>query len=315
MNGFRMTIIVALASLGLIASEDQAHAVPSCTVTFSAVAFGSNIDVLSGASVDSAGTATISCSNFGSSTNANVVVCIGMSDGANATGAPRKMASGTNRLSYDLYTNSSRSTRWANVQASLPRYTLTASSPSIAVPVYGRIAAAQTTTPVGAYLDTITPNVFWNNFSGTTPTCSSLTKKITVSTFQVTGTVTANCAVSATNLVFPSQSVINALVDAQSNIFVTCTTSAPYWVGLDGGTTAATNPTQRKMTLGGQTITYGLYRDIGRSLPWGATQGTNTVAGTGSATSTTLPVYGRIPVQTTPAPGTYQDTVVVTVNF
>jgi spore coat protein U-like protein len=310
-----MTMLVALAALGLLASEDRAHAVPSCSVTFSAVAFGGDIDVLSGASVDSAGAATISCSNFASGANASVVVCIGMSNGANATAAPRKMASGTNRLSYDLYTNSARSTRWANVQSSLPRYVLTASTPTIVVPVYGRIAAAQTTTPVGNYFDTITPNVFWNNFSGSTPACSSLTKKITVSTFQVTGTVTANCAVSATNLVFPPQSVINTLVDAQSNIFVTCTTSAPYWIGLDGGAAIATDPTQRKMKLGAQTITYGLYRDAARSLPWGATKDINTASGTGSAISTTFPVYGRMPAQSTPAPGAYQDTVVVTVNF
>jgi spore coat protein U-like protein len=315
MNVFRIMIIAALASLGLIASEDKALAVPSCSVTFSAVAFGSNINVLSGASVDSAGTATISCSNFGTNANANVVVCIGMNNGANATGAPRKMASGANRLNYDLYTDAARATRWANVLSGLPRFVLTAATPSIAVPVYGRIAAAQTTTPVGAYLDTITPSVFWNNFQGSTPTCSSLTKTITVATYQVTATVTANCAVSATNLLFPSQSVIDTLVDAQSNIFVTCTTSAPYWIALDGGTIGATDPTQRKMSLAGQTITYGLYRDNARSLPWGATKDINTASGTGSATSTAFPVYGRIPAQTTPAPGTYQDTVVVTVNF
>jgi spore coat protein U-like protein len=315
MSFFRMTMLVAWATLGLIASEDKAHAVPSCSVTFSAVAFGADIDVLAGASVDSAGAATISCSNFGGGTNARVVVCIGMSNGANATAAPRKMASGANRLSYDLYTNAARSTRWANVKASLPRFVLTAATPTIVVPVYGRIAAAQTTTPVGAYTDTITPNVFWNNFSGSTPACSSLTKVITVSPFQVTGTVTANCAVSATNLVFPPQSVINALVDAQSDIFVTCTTSAPYWIGLDGGSTAASDPTQRKMSLAGQTITYGLYRDPARSLPWGATKDVNTASGTGSATSTSFPVYGRMPAQSTPAPGTYQDTIVVTVNF
>ncbi|MDB5543934.1 MAG: spore coat protein u [Hyphomicrobiales bacterium] len=312
MNWFRMTLIVALASLGLIASEDKAHAVPSCTISFSAVAFGSNIDVLSGASVDSAGTVTISCSNFGSNADANVVVCIGMNDGANAT---RQMASGANKLSYDLYTDAARATRWDNVQASNPGYVLTAATPSIAAPVYGRIAATQTTAPVGAYLDSITPSVFWNNFSGATPACSSLAKTIAVSTFQVTGTVTANCSVSATNLVFPQQSVIRNPVDAQSDIFVTCTTSAPYWIGLDGGSSAAADPTQRMMSRAGQTITYGLYRDPARLLPWGADKDVNTASGTGSAISTTFPVYGRIPAQSTPAPGMYQDTVVVTVNF
>jgi spore coat protein U-like protein len=312
MNGFRIAMIVALASLGLIASKGAALAVPSCSVSFSSVAFDANIDVLSGASVDSAGTATITCSNFGAAADANVAVCIGINDGANAS---RQMASGVNRLSYDLYTDTARATRWDNVLANLPRFVLSAATPSIAVPVYGRVAASQTTTPVGAYQDTVTPTAYWNNFSGATPACASLAKTISVSSFQITGTVTANCTVSATNLFFPPQSVLKTLVDAQSNIFVTCTTRAPYWIGLDGGATAATDPTQRMMSLGGQTIAYGLYRDSARSMPWGSTKDVDTASGTGSATSTTFPVYGRIPVQSTPAPGTYQDTIVVTVNF
>ena len=308
----RLALIFALATLAAIASEHTALAAPNCSVTFSSVAFGPNIDVLSGASVDSAGVATVSCSNFG---GANVEVCIGMNNGANAVGAPRQMASGANKLSYDLYTDSARSARWENVKALLPSFILTVATPSVDVPVYGRLAPAQTTAPVGAYFDTITPSVYWDSYSGATPPCSALPNTINAGAFQVTGTVTANCSVSATNLIFPSQGVIRTAVDAQSDIFVTCTTSAPYWIGLDGGSTAASDPTQRKMSLGGQTITYGLYSDAGRTSPWGAAKDVNTVSGTGSAASTTFPVYGRIPVQSTPAPGTYQDIVVVTVNF
>ncbi|EIK97018.1 secreted pili protein involved in motility and biofilm formation [Pseudomonas sp. M47T1] len=45
----------------------------------------------------------------------------------------------------------------------------------------------------------------------------------------------------------------------------------------------------------------------------GNNQGTDTVAGTGSAQ--TLTVYGQVPVQGVPVPDTYSDTVKATVYF
>ncbi|WP_409528142.1 spore coat protein U domain-containing protein [Rhizobium sp.] len=39
------------------------------------------------------------------------------------------------------------------------------------------------------------------------------------------------------------------------------------------------------------------------------------VTGTGTGSPQTLTVYGRVPAQNTPAPGTYSDTVVVTVSY
>ena len=69
------------------------------------------------------------------------------------------------------------------------------------------------------------------------------------------------------------------------------------------------------MTKGAEFITYGLYRDTSRTLPWGDTSGTNTLGGTGSGITQSLPVYARIPPQNTPTPGTYSDTIVVTVTY
>jgi spore coat protein U-like protein len=68
------------------------------------------------------------------------------------------------------------------------------------------------------------------------------------------------------------------------------------------------------MTLGPETITYGLYRDSARSLVWGSLAG-STVSGSGNGTATAHPVYGRVPPQATPPPGTYSDTVVATVTY
>jgi spore coat protein U-like protein len=69
------------------------------------------------------------------------------------------------------------------------------------------------------------------------------------------------------------------------------------------------------MAKGAEIITYGLYRDTARTLPWGSTSGTNTVGGTGTGSNQALSVYGRVASQNTPSPGTYTDSVVVTVTY
>jgi len=48
---------------------------------------------------------------------------------------------------------------------------------------------------------------------------------------------------------------------------------------------------------------------------WGTTIGTDTVAATGNGAGQNYTVYGRIQVQTTPAPGTYNDTIVATITY
>jgi spore coat protein U-like protein len=39
------------------------------------------------------------------------------------------------------------------------------------------------------------------------------------------------------------------------------------------------------------------------------------VSGTGNGAGQTITIFGRVPAQTTPAPGTYTDTVTVTVTY
>jgi spore coat protein U-like protein len=69
------------------------------------------------------------------------------------------------------------------------------------------------------------------------------------------------------------------------------------------------------MAFGADTVTYGLYRDAGRTLPWGATVGVDTASGTGTGLAQNLTVYGRIPPQTTPQPASYSDTIIATVTY
>jgi spore coat protein U-like protein len=138
----------------------------------------------------------------------------------------------------------------------------------------------------------------------------------TTSTFAVQATITATCTInSASTLNFGTVGVLASNTDQSSTIQVTCTNTTPYNIGLDAGTGSGATVAVRKLTSGGATVNYSLYTSNAYSSVWGTTVGTDTVAGTGNGAGQNYTVYGRIPPQTTPAPGSYADTITVTVTY
>jgi spore coat protein U-like protein len=133
----------------------------------------------------------------------------------------------------------------------------------------------------------------------------------------VTLTINAGCIISANSLAFPASGVIASALTGSSTLSVTCTNSTPYNVGLNEGTGSGATVANRYMTLisGSPTVGYSLYQDSGYSTVWGNTQGTNTVGGIGTGSAQTLTYYGKVPVQTTPVPGNYSDTITATVYY
>jgi spore coat protein U-like protein len=120
---------------------------------------------------------------------------------------------------------------------------------------------------------------------------------------------------SASALNFGNEGILAATVDQTSTIQVTCTDTTPYDIGLDAGTGWGATVATRKMTSGGATVNYSLYSDSAHTTVWGITVGTDAIAATGNGTGQSYTVYGRVPPQTTPAPGIYTDTVTVTVTY
>ncbi len=128
--------------------------------------------------------------------------------------------------------------------------------------------------------------------------------------------IQADCQIITTNtLDFGTQGILTANVDTTATFDVQCTNTTAYNLQLDAGTTAGGTIATRKMVNGGATVDYMMYRDAGRTLNWGETNGTDTVAGTGNGAVQTITIYGRVPAQATPAAATYTDTVTVTVEF
>jgi|SRR5215471_660208 spore coat protein U-like protein len=139
----------------------------------------------------------------------------------------------------------------------------------------------------------------------------------TTSTFTVSITLVATCTInSASALNFGgSVGILTSNIDQTSTLSVTCSNTTPYNIGLDAGTATGATVTTRKMTSSSNTVNYSLYSDSGRTTNWGNTVGTDTVSATGNGASQSYTVYGRVPSQTTPAPGAYTDTITVTVTY
>jgi spore coat protein U-like protein len=145
---------------------------------------------------------------------------------------------------------------------------------------------------------------------------SSASASTTTSTFTTQVTLAATCVInSASTLNFGTQGVLAANVPGTSTIAVQCTDTTPYNIGLDVGLGTGATVAVRKMTSGGATVNYSLYSDSAHTTVWGNTVSTDTVAASANGASQNYTVYGLVPPQTTPAPGTYTDTVTVTVTY
>jgi len=123
------------------------------------------------------------------------------------------------------------------------------------------------------------------------------------------------------NLTFGSYADLANIVNGRSvgsgggsSFGVKCSQGTAYSVALDSGQNASGN--QRRMQHNGEFVNYDLYQDTSRSQAWGnGSNGGTTLAGVGTGNNSELVVYGRVPAQTTPSPGTYLDTVQVTVAW
>lgn len=143
-------------------------------------------------------------------------------------------------------------------------------------------------------------------------------------TFGVSATVANNCIInSAAAIAFGAYDTTSATaVTGAGSVVVRCTKGTAITVALDQGLSAAVGSTctapARQMTAGGaDRLGYALYSDAARTVVWGCTAGTNTVASTSvsAATLMTLPVYASVPAGQDVAAGAYADTVTVNITF
>ncbi|BAT59090.1 spore Coat Protein U domain protein [Variibacter gotjawalensis] len=307
-----MLVGVVLALCFIAAPIAQAQ---SCSVSITNVAFG-DVDVTLNTVIDVQATVSVTCSTL---LGVRVCIDIGAGTGGGTNAANRRMINGANSLNYGLFSDPGRTVPWGSSRWPAGGGTdvfIDMNSGTQTRTLYARLYAGQQTALPLLYASTFTgleASIRYGLLSGLLG-CSLLTTTSST-TFTATANVPKTCRVSAGNINFGSNGLLLTNIDQASALSSTCTNTTPYWIGLNGGLQGATNPTQRKMMKGLEFVLYGLYRDNARSLPWGSTNGTNTVSGTGSGFAQPAQIFGRVAPQATPSPGGYQDTVVATINY
>ncbi|WP_158218875.1 Csu type fimbrial protein [Roseateles aquatilis] len=133
-------------------------------------------------------------------------------------------------------------------------------------------------------------------------------------------TVSSACNVSGSTLSFGG--AINPIgavpVDATSTLTIECTATTAFSVALNAGQNAggAANFSTRQMKNGAYALGYQLYVDVNRTSIWGdGTAGSTVYSSTGTGGVLSVTIYGRLPSLTGTVPGTYLDTVTVTVTY
>lgn len=140
----------------------------------------------------------------------------------------------------------------------------------------------------------------------------------TTSSLSVTATVTGTCSVSTTAVGFGNVDVVSVTnTDATGGLSVTCTSGTAWSASANAGSGSGANLTVRKMTSGTNLLNYALYTDAARTIIWGDGGGsTGMISGTGTGAAQASTIYGRVPSgQSTVPPGSYADTVTVTVTY
>jgi spore coat protein U-like protein len=290
----------------------------TCSFSVTNVAFGS-INVTANAAVDTTATLSVTCSGL-ALTTVQVCVNFGAGSGGAANASDRYMLSGANKLQYSLYSDPGRTTVWgSNLWAGAGAGPISINVPlllgtnTVTQTVYGRVFSGQQTVPAGSYLSTFSATDAEIQYGALGLGCGLLPQTATT-TFNVTAAVPTTCTVAANNLNFGTVGLLAVNTGSTTTLSPVCTNGTPYNVGLNQGLNGS-SVTTRQMNAGSALVNYSLYSNSGRTTNWGNTVGTDTVAGTGTGSAQSLTVYGRIPPQTTPAPGTYNDTIVVTLTY
>jgi spore coat protein U-like protein len=139
-------------------------------------------------------------------------------------------------------------------------------------------------------------------------------------TMAVTATVQTDCSVTANPLAFGNYS--GAALNQNTTISVTCTNTTPYNVGLSAGSGNNATVTSRSMTCGTAGgcattayLNYSLLSGSYTGTNWGNTSADNWVAGTGNGGAQSITIYGVVAAGQYVTPGSYADSITVTVNY
>jgi spore coat protein U-like protein len=320
-------LMLVTVTLWLLAAT--AARADDCAATMTDVNFGV-VSPIAGSDVTASGTLTVIC-NFTLGTlqlvpTANVCVNLGVGPGG-VNGAPRYLLNGSNRMAFNLFTDSSYTAAkiWGSTASTIGAKPITMTLTGLlglgritqSATVYGRIPAASLVgVPTVGNADTVYAASFAGHGtvqygSGSAPCTAGAS---TAFSFQARATAVNNCLISTSNLAFASGSPISDQ-RISAPLSVACTANSTYQIALNGG--ASNNPGARTMknSVTGEVLGYRISATPDGAA-WGdGTAGTTVYSGVGTGSAQNVMMYGIVPRQRAPTPGDYRDTVTVLLMF
>ena len=303
------SIALCLAVSAPLAGAANAQA---CTATMDGFDFGTT-SVRGGSTPQTLGTLRVDCSALlGLVSLYTICISVDAGDGgAGASNSPRYMrrADGT-QLAYQLY----RGGYGGTVLNDINGITLNLLSSTVyQETIYAEVLDSGTAVKGGSYASDFAGGVDFRVTAGLLA-CSA---DQDVAGFTVAADIVPSCTVSAGTLDFGTlATTVSAPVAGQTTIDVSCSDGIPYTVHLGPGTgPGVSDPASRKMLSGSNTLSYGLYRNAAMTAAWGWTAGVDGLSATGTGAAQSIPVYGQVHAGQTVPTGTYNDSVVITVEY
>jgi spore coat protein U-like protein len=129
----------------------------------------------------------------------------------------------------------------------------------------------------------------------------------------IVGSTASACQVDVVGVTF-GEIEAGRSKDSTGRITITCPSAGSYLVGISPGLGGSE---RRMMGPDGASLRYELYQDAGRNFPWGDDQSIGGALGgvSDGLHPDTYTIYGRVPAQTGKLPGSYMDSLLVTLSF
>jgi len=134
----------------------------------------------------------------------------------------------------------------------------------------------------------------------------------------------SSCTISASGVAFGTYTPATpAALTGTGTVNLTCTvTTKKSTVTIDLSTGSSGSYATRTLRSGTDVLNYNLYLDAADTQVWGDGTGASVedtvpimAHGNGSQANATFTIYGAVAALQDPAPGSYTDTITVTVNF
>lgn len=313
----------------------------TCNATMTSITFG-NVDPTAlgmggffgngngNSNLSTTGFLTYYCTNTTAAAQ-TITACFSIGNPGGAT--QRAMnGPGNNQLNYQLYQDAANSQPWGSKTNSAwgSPYAATISVPPngtstpVQLPVYATIASSQGFGGIfggpqsGSYVALYGSGDVTLDTGPQTGGCNAASGGGTINGFQVSANVQQTCQVTTNPLTFATPIGGDPSgVTASTTLQVACTAHTGYQVGLDNGKNFdGTNRRMRGGPTNSDYISYGLYQDSADAIPWGNTTGTGGNTVTGTSSTQTFTVYGKVNAnQGMPAAGNYFDAVTVYVYY